>query len=256
MIKHIKSNFNLITLLTIVTIIQISASAQNYIIIEGRVVNSSGSSIVNAHVLNISKKLGTITNDLGIFRIIAATGDSMLVSSMGYKPYRVTVPSQLAYKVFNVKVTLIADTIMLKEAIIRGFPPTYALFKKEFVSLKLHEKPKNKLFDRISDKQYNPKGGIVLPGPISLLYSAFSKEAKNKRKLANLIYQDNLREVVYDKIPKEVLIKAYHLTDESELEQFLDFCQLSENLMINGTPYDVVVEMNIRYKSYPKRKND
>jgi len=229
-----------------------SSFAQNYVIIEGRVVNKNGTSLQNAHVLNLTKKLGTITNEEGVFRIFAAPGDSMMVSTMGYKPYRASVPMDLKYKVFSIRIVMREDTFMLKETIIRSYPPTYNLFKKEFVSLKL-EKTNDKIFGKIADKQYNPKGGIFLPGPISLLYSAFSHEAKMKRKLAELMYQDNLRAIVYDKVPKEVLIKAYHLQDEAALEQFLDFCQLPENLILNASSYELVVVMNHCYQRYPKK---
>ncbi len=230
-----------------------SSFAQNYVIIEGRVVNKSGQSLQNAHVLNLTKKLGTITNEMGVFRIFAAPGDSMVVSSMGYKPYKASVPTNLQYKVFSIRIVMREDTIMLKETIIRAYPPTYNLFKKEFVALKLDKNPNEKLFDKVNDKLYNPKGGIFLPGPISLLYNAFSHEAKMKRKLAELIYQDNLRAMVYDKIPKDVLIKAYHLRDEAALEQFLDFCQLPESLIVNGSSYDLIVFMNSCYQRFQKK---
>lgn len=224
--------------------------AQNFVIIEGRVTNISGVAIQNAHVLNRTKKLGTITDNLGVFKIFASPGDSMLISSVGYKSYKAIVPHDLQYKVFSIKIVLVQDTIVLKETIIRAYPPTYDLFKKEFVGLKLDKKPYEKLFAKVSDKQYNPKGGIVMAGPISVLYNAFSHEAKVKRKLAALMYQDNLRNIVYDKIPKDVLIKAYHFKDESALEQFLDFCNLPENLIVNASAYDLVVVLNNHYQRY------
>ena len=229
--------------------------AQNYIIIDGYVTNISGQPLSKAHVQNITKKLGTITDNSGEFKIIASPNDSMFVSSIGFKTYKVRVPNNLPYKVLNIKIILITDTIMLKEFTVRDYPPTYELFKKAFVPLKLKEIPNKMLFTKIVDKQYNPKGGIVMPGPISLIYEAFSKDAKNRRKLAALVYQDNLREIVYDKVPKQVLINAYHFKDESELEQFLEFCQIPEELILNGSAYQLIVYMNISYYRYPKLEN-
>lgn len=228
------------------------AKSQPFVIIEGEVINKVGEPIPNAHILNITKKIGTITNGQGIFKIFASPGDSMMVSSMGYKNYRATVPKVLPYKVLSIKVTMINDTFLLTETIIRAFPATYEQFKKEFVALKLKKNPNEKLFAKIMDKQYNPKGGIVMKGPISAIYDAFSREGKLKRKMAELQYQDNLREMVYDKIPKDLLIKAYHQKDEAALEQFLEFCQLPENLIINGSTYDLLVFMNQCYQRYPK----
>ncbi len=227
-------------------------NAQQYIIIEGRVVNKQGEPLPSAHILNLSKKFGTTTNLQGDFKIVGSPGDSMMVSTIGYKPYRATIPSFVPYKVFSIKITLINDTIQLKETIIRAFPATYELFKKEFVTLKIKPNPNEKLFAKIIDKQYNPKGGIVMKGPISAIYDAFSREGKLKRKMAELVYKDNLRGLIYDKIPKDVLIKAYHLKDEGALEQFIDFCQFSEHLMINGSPYEILVHMNQCYQRYPK----
>lgn len=230
-----------------------SSFAQSYVIIEGRVVNKNGASLPNAHVLNLTKKLGTVTDEMGVFRIFATSGDSMMISSMGYKPYKSSVPDNLQYKVYSIRIMMRDDTIMLKETIIRAYPATYDLFKKEFVALKLDKNPNEKLFNKVNDKLYNPKGGIVLPGPITMLYNAFSHEAKMRRKLAELVYQDNLRAMVYEKISKDVLIKTYHLRDESALEQFLDFCQLPENLIINGSSYELIVYINHCYPRYPKK---
>lgn len=226
--------------------------AQQLVIIEGRIVNKAGDSLSNAHVLNLTKKIGTTSNQQGVFKIIASPGDSMMISSMGYKNYRATVPKVLPYKVLSIKVTMINDTFLLTETIIRAFPATYEQFKKEFVTLKLKKNPNEKLFAKIIDKQYNPKGGIVMKGPISAIYDAFSREGKLKRKMAELQYQDNLRGIVYDKIPKDLLIKAYHQKDEAALEQFLEFCQLPENLILNGSTYDLLVFMNQCYQRYPK----
>lgn len=228
------------------------ATSQPFVIIEGEVINKVGEPIPNAHILNITKKIGTITNGQGIFKIFASPGDSMMVSSMGFKAYRATVPYDLQYKVFSFKIRLSDDTIYLKETIIRAFPPTYDLFKKEFLALKIEKKPNEKLFAKIMDKQYNPKGGIVLKGPISAIYDAFSREGKIKRKLAQLIYQDNLRGVVYDKVPKEILISAYKLKDENELEMFLDYCKIPENMILNASSYELIVYLNqchYRYKN-------
>lgn len=228
------------------------AVAQKLVIIEGRIVNKAGDSLSNAHVLNLTKKIGTTSNQEGVFRIFASPGDSMMISSMGYKHYRATVPNNLPYKVLSIKIILINDTFQLQETIIRAFPATYEQFKKEFVALKLKKNPNEKLFAKIIDKQYNPKGGIVMKGPISAIYDAFSREGKLKRKMAELQYQDNLRGVVYDKIPKDLLIKAYHQKDEAALEQFLEFCQLPENLILNGSTYELLVFMNQCYQRYPK----
>jgi hypothetical protein len=248
-----KSTTNSIFAFLLMLFCSCSSVAQNYVIIEGRVVNKKGTSLQNAHVLNLTKKLGTITNEIGMFRIFAAPGDSMMVSFMGYKPYKAAVPKNLQYKVFSITIIMKEDPVILKQTIIRSYPPTYNLFKKEFVALKIEKNPNEKLFDKVNDKLYNPKGGIFLPGPISMLYNAFSHEAKMRRKLAELMYQDNLKEIVYDKVPKDVLIKAYHFRDEAALEQFLDFCQLPESLILNGTPYELIVAMNQNYQRYPKK---
>lgn len=251
--KAVPSLF-LTTLITLTLCMSLGfVRAQSYVIIDGLVVNTNGDPLRNAHVLNLTKKIGTTSNSHGNFKIFASPGDSMMVSSMGYKAYKASVPKEMHYKVFSILIRLTEDTIYLKETIIRAFPPTYELFKKEFVSLKIERTPNEKLFAKIMDKQYNPKGGIVLKGPISAIYDAFSREGKLKRKLAHLIYQDNLREVVYDKVPKELLINAYKMKDEAELEMFLDFCQIPENMIVNGTPYELIVFMNQSYLKYPKK---
>jgi hypothetical protein len=48
-------------------------------VIEGRVTNSAGQSLQNAHVLNITKKLGTITDNLGVFNVSIIISDLFFI---------------------------------------------------------------------------------------------------------------------------------------------------------------------------------
>ena len=227
-----------------------TVNGQNLILIEGKVANAKGELIQNAHVINLSQKQGTITDINGIFRIIAAANDSVLITSIGYKHYRAKVPNEILNKILMINIVLIEDTITLKEAIIRRYPPTFQLFKKEFIALKLEDEKKLAIFDKIDEKQFDSKGGISLPGPFSLLYNIFSKEAKSKRKLADLVQVDKIRGILYKKIPKENLIKRYNFKNEIELIVFIDFCKIPEKMIVNNSAYDILVYFNNCYAVY------
>ena len=62
---------------------------------------SSQSSLQNVHVLNLSKVVGTITDNEGVFEINASVADTLYFSYIGYKPLKIVVTNDLIkYKKF------------------------------------------------------------------------------------------------------------------------------------------------------------
>ncbi len=229
---------------------QLHSQSQDFIMIEGKVMSTRNEIISNAHIINLTQKRGTTSDEEGLFRLVAASKDSILISSVGYKPMRTIVPDEIINKIYIVNVKLIPDTITLQEAIIRKYPATYELFKKEFVKLDIDERNLVDDFKKIDQKLYNPSGGIFLPGPFTILYNLFSKEMKSKKKLVKLQNKDKIRNSLYQKFPKQDIIKQYNLKDEAQLIDFLEFCRIPQSLVDGGSLYEIVVYINDRYAIY------
>ncbi|MFH1119668.1 MAG: carboxypeptidase-like regulatory domain-containing protein [Bacteroidota bacterium] len=154
-------------------------SAQAYVMISGQVWNLRGEELVGAHALNVTRKYGTFTDVNGKFFLVLAERDSLKVSMIGYKPFYMHIPTGLTAQSYTLSITLVSDTLLLNEATIRPYPATYREFRQEFLTLNLPEEAAIKRLQLPTEpfrrKFESPDGGLLLPGPFTLLYNAFSK---------------------------------------------------------------------------------
>jgi len=74
---------------------------------------------------------GTITNDKGIFSIVALKGDVIEFTSIGYKPKTVTIPANLEGNQQSILQLMVTDTIYLAATIIKS-RPTREQFERDF----------------------------------------------------------------------------------------------------------------------------
>lgn len=82
----------------------------------------SGSIVPYAAVYIQNKNQGTITGPDGFFTFAAAKGDTILIKSLGYKPFKVVIPEDLESTSFSKEVLLERDIIELQGVTIRPLP--------------------------------------------------------------------------------------------------------------------------------------
>ncbi len=75
---------------------------------------------VTVNVLN--KDRGTVASNLGVFTLIAYTGDTVEFSSIGYRNKQYVIPRNLMESRYSVIQLMVQDTFFLPETIIRPGP--------------------------------------------------------------------------------------------------------------------------------------
>lgn len=228
------------------------AMSQNVFILEGKLNESAGSGIQDAHVVNRTLRYGVTTDFDGKFRIMVETGDSVLFTHIGYKPFWFRVPDHEELDGKMIQLALMSDTIFLEEAIVRPFPATFKEFKEVAAKLDLPEEKKPRIFDPVSGPVYSPEGGIIVTGPISALYAIFSKEAKQIRKMNEINHFENVRAVLYSKVSKDILYKNFDVESELELECFLHQCNLSDDFIYAASAIEILDQLNSCYAQLKK----
>ncbi len=76
---------------------------------------------------------GTITNDQGVFSIVALKGDQIEFSSVGYKPKLVTIPKDIEGSQYSILQLMVNDTVNLAATIIKS-RPTREQFERDFLN--------------------------------------------------------------------------------------------------------------------------
>lgn len=247
---------NSIFLIFLIIVIAFESKGQDYIMIKGTVYNLRGETLPGANAVNISKNYGTFTDYSGDFTLILAKNDTLKVSMVGFKPFLYKIPEKLKGLNYSMKITLMADTLILQETEIRPYPATYAEFRQEFVTMKT---PEEKIINDMNlptepfRKRYeSPEGGLLLPGPFSLLYDNFSKEAKQKKKMAEINRKNNLRDKFIELVTRETLLIEYNCRTEDEIDELLEFCGINLSDIEIHKPYYIVSKLNKCADSWKK----
>lgn len=224
--------------------------------IKGQVWDLSGNELIGAHAYNVTKHYGTFTDASGIFFLVMTPGDSLRVSMIGFKPFKMRIPSALSAQSYKLDVTLIGDTIILKTAEIRAYPATYAEFKREFLKLRV---PEESVLNRtiMPNIDYGSKyalpegGGLLLPGPIGLLYNTFSKEGKELKKMNVILTRNRLRDELLAIVSRNVLEKEFGLKSDEEIDEMMKHCGITKEFLKSNSDYLIINHILQCYK----RKN-
>ncbi len=91
-----------------------------------------------ANILIKNTHRGTISDFSGFFSLVALKGDTIIFSSIGYKPSRYIIPDTLSGNKYSLFQIMTKDTIWLKETVIYPWP-TYEQFKRAFVEMEIPE---------------------------------------------------------------------------------------------------------------------
>jgi hypothetical protein len=203
------------------------------------------------NVYNVNQKVGAISSEKGRFFLNYAPGDSLQVSSVGYKTLFIKDIDSSYQVTFYMRIaTFILDEVTIQN---RNKYQDFQFKKneKDFSDwakrLNLpnsgYKAPPEKTFDRVLEG---------MSSPLSALYSAFSKVEKEKRAYHALLQDDYFAAFVSTIYNKEAVKNATPLIDDEEIERFMDFCKLSDGFVLNASQYDLLSAISNCYKAYKK----
>lgn len=165
--------------------IQAQQLPDSIFVFTGKVVrDDSLSAIPNAHIISKFNHWGTISNNEGIFKMYASKDDSLLITSVGYRPLIFNIDTSKVNKEEVYLILMQADTIKINEVIIRAFWD-YQTFKLIISQME----PLDFDYERINFEENLmlslPTTGTGL-SPIQALYNRFNKNERLKRKLLKI----------------------------------------------------------------------
>lgn len=178
-------NIFLIAVLTSFTIEAKDTENDSLFIFKGKVVNAEKlEGLYNAHIINTTKNIGTVSFFDGTFEIYASDGDSLKISLIGYKNRHMLVTQEHSDRVRPLTITLRFQPLSLSPVTIYG--KTYEQFKRDFVQLKINPTPINEEALKTIDDELDvlgPASPTGFSGPIQFLYDRFNEKDRLRRKL-------------------------------------------------------------------------
>lgn len=133
---------------------QISGQQRTVIQFSGMVYSKSNTSqnplpFVGVGILRT--RHGTYTDEHGFFSLAAETGDTILISNLGYKPKRLILPTDIKGDRFFEKIYLEQDTFQLESAIVYSIP-SREHFKPEFLEMDVSDKLKEVAAENLAEE--------------------------------------------------------------------------------------------------------
>jgi hypothetical protein len=216
----------------------ISTFAQKSYVLGKVIDKGTGKPVPSATVVNKETRQITKTGDNGNFLVRASKGDSIKITSVGYKAVGI------AWDGVNLEpfIEMRQDAIALKEVVVRDKRSEQV--KQQIEELMGSPEASNKL--KWKDIANLINTNTSTPGTIGIsidgLYELFSKEGKSRRKLAAMKQEDLKKLLVEYRYSSEYISFVTKLKGQ-ELKYFMKFCNLPDNFVLTANDYDLTFEV-------------
>lgn len=202
------------------------------------------------------RREGTISDTSGYFILTLKMYDTLCFAAMGYEKQYTYIDEEVCDRNEPLMIYLPTKAYMLPNVDIYEW--RYQQLKYEVEHMELPDDDyvyanKNFPVKQAAISYYNnsaPKEGVGFSfSPITMLYDAFSKEGKEKRKLAELKEKDYRDSLVSARIKTEQIME---LTGFSEVEtyQFLDWCNFMPEFINSITSYEFIKVLEHKAEQY------
>jgi hypothetical protein len=179
-------------------------------------------------ILNTTNQQTVYNNSKGEFFINAKVGDVIISSLSGYKSDTLRVADQTALVIYLKRLSIRLPEVLFKDSALSA-KSKYEETKKEFN--KLYRLGNNKDLLNISS------AGVGLG--IDAIWSAFSKEGKNARRLLEIMERDYQNAIVDQVFNRELVNRTTGLKGDKLLVFMLNF-RPSYAFVVKANEYDLV----------------
>lgn len=221
--------------------------------LEGRIVNDQQQAVSYAHIINLRRNIGTISDYNGFFAMGSYPGDTLTITAVSYDKLYFVIPDITEIKKYAFVLVMEQDTVLLTEQVIYPWPESFEEFKDEFLEMRTKDTVSDIIgFNLIPEGELRnyayPEGGIRVQGPLGFLYSRFSKEAKRNKEFENVRIQDKIK----SRYNPELVSRITGLTDKVEINRLMDYCDLKPEFVFKSTDYDLYSAILRCYREFIK----
>lgn len=236
------------TVLFLFFLVPISMVAADKLKVYGTLRNAqTGNVLIGCSVFNLTKQVGTITNEEGYYTIWVEKGDVIQYSYIGMLPVERTIVEEtelnieMKYLVKKIKDIIISDDNRKKNSV---------LYNKNYSRNKNNKwaEPTRKTAQDIMREaapRYSPAG--VSFSPITLLYYALNK--KEQRRLKAVKDIQNL-DASNQKYSLDFISMITSVDDMDELRDIKAHCYFPHELVLQSSYYELGIMLKECYVSY------
>ncbi|RYY36693.1 MAG: hypothetical protein EOP46_05445 [Sphingobacteriaceae bacterium] len=195
--------------------------------------------IPQAQVTNLKNKAVVLSNNLGIFTIKAAIGDTLLFTKPEYEPLKQVVKSEYDVAVYMP----LSKAIPLDEVSIKAQSK-----QEELNDVMKDYRSKGSFFDG------KPPALLFLTSPITGLYELFGRTPKNAAHFKRFAQRDLEQSEINKRYNKEFVKRVTGITTDAEAQRFIDTYSPNFEDLKGWNDYELVKRTKRWYEHYKKAK--
>jgi len=264
-------------LILVVSWSQTLGQTASWIDVSGKVIDADSlTPIASVFIYVPDKEIGAISNENGFFSIRIKTTDTLVFSSVNYLSNFYILADSLKKGRPYIEIPMILRTIELKEVVVKGhLNPAAVRRYLDNLNRKRREdhppniyrhKPHSEPISTPAGRKHTvslgtstkPEGGAALEGVLTGLANLFNKRAKQQKRIAALLEarqnreaQEAYKDFINSKFNENVVAEATGLTG-ALLDEFLQYCNLSDEFIYYATEYELIEAIFIRYYRFIK----
>ncbi len=219
----------------------------------GTIVDSgNGDPLPGVHLIG-NEKNGAITDIDGNFSMELSGGDTVLITHVGYSDYLVPIPIDSKNE-YRITIGLTASVTELHEVTIYQWPATLALLKQRILAMEVEDEDQ-----LIIPGSYHGPPKPVNPGigsPISFLQSKLSKKIRRRREFLKKRSEIESSKRARSRYHTEFVKEVTGIKDDHELEEFIEYCELTDSFLGDVNDYELIVAINRCYKNFKSKRSD
>jgi hypothetical protein len=207
----------------------------------------NGKPIPYAHVLNLRFGKATVTDTLGFFTIPMRRNDTLLITAIGYQDLIFALPSFWPSNSYSGVLYVEEKVYNIEGVTVHGLG-TYEQFRQKVLSLDLSDDKVlemqsyyNKILTEEAVKYQKVSTGFS--------FALRSPEERSVRKLQKVIEEQKIEQQVEAKYNKAIVSKLTGLKGK-ELENFMDYCQMPRDFILQSPEYDILLRIKDSYENY------
>jgi len=232
-------------------------------LITGKVVDSAtGMPVEYVQILNYSLQTQIYSNLAGEFKLQAHEGDTLVMYAMGYFYKKVIVNDNMLGSA-PVSFMLLQQPYNLSAANILGIGD-YDDFRQRLISI---ETPKTKT-DNLNEYLAGASVSVAkeayekamserkLNGISIASIPIYTPEELERIRLKEIVRKEQVKDQVYQKFNPGVVREITGLTDDSEIIEFMVYCDFSDSYLLEVSSYDLAAKIAAKFELFRKKKQD
>ena len=209
--------------------------------------------LASANIIDKSDFRGTVSGPSGYFELPVRTGDTVLVSYLGFKTFQTVVKPGDLERIHEIY--LVEEPISLQEVVITGNRLTGILkvdlrlipsMKTRHIDLHLEEIFGDTTANRLT--RINDDLRKILD-PVGLLYNWLSVHGKDLRKLRKMKEEDELVQLLARRFDRKIISDLLDIP-EDEVYRILILCDYDENFLKNASDFQILEALKACYEKH------